>query len=122
MRLICFFRHEFMRESPTVNYRDLRRRSTQAIWHPYTEITAFEQSDFPIIDRAEGCTLYDIEGRALLDGISSWWCVNLGHSHPRLVRAIQEQATRLQHTLLGGMSHPRAIELAERLARIVPQG
>ena len=89
-----------------MDYRDWRRRSIQSVWHPYTEITSFEKEDFPIIDHAEGSTLYDIEGRALLDGISSWWCTNLGHGHPRLVKAIQEQAAHLQHTLLGGMSHP----------------
>jgi adenosylmethionine-8-amino-7-oxononanoate aminotransferase len=105
-----------------MNSGDWRRRSIQSVWHPYTEITAFEQADFPVVDRAEGSTLYDVEGRALLDGISSWWCVNLGHGHPRLVKAIREQAGRLQHTLLGGMSHPPAILLAEQLARIAPAG
>ncbi len=105
-----------------MSYSDWRQRSARHIWHPYTDMSAFETADFPVIERAEGSTLYDIEGRALLDGISSWWCVNLGHSHPRLVRAIQEQVGQLQHTLLGGMSHPRAIELAERLAHIVPEG
>lgn len=105
-----------------MNARELRQRDIRYLWHPYTEITSFEASEFPIVDRAQGCSLFDIDGRELLDGISSWWCVNLGHSHPRLVRAIQEQAERLQHTLLGGMSHPAAIALAERLARIAPAG
>ena len=105
-----------------MTYAHMRNRDTQHIWHPYTEITSFEAAEFPIVERAIGCVLYDIEGRELLDGISSWWCVNLGHSHPRLVKAIQDQAAQLQHVLLGGMSHPRAIELAERLARIAPAG
>jgi len=105
-----------------MNSGDWRRRSIRSVWHPYTEITSFEQMDFPVIDHAEGSTLYDVDGRALLDGISSWWCVNLGHGHPRLVKAIRDQAGRLQHTLLGGMSHPAAIQLAEQLARIAPAG
>lgn len=105
-----------------MDYNELRRRSTKAIWHPFTDAAALERTEFPIVERAEGCRLYEVDGSPLLDGISSWWCVNLGHSHPRLVKAIQEQTERLQHTLLGGMSHPRAIELAERLARIVPAG
>jgi adenosylmethionine-8-amino-7-oxononanoate aminotransferase len=99
---------------------DLRRRAVRAVWHPYTEITGFEASAFPVIDRAEGCTLHDVDGRELLDGISSWWCVNLGHGHPRIVEAIRAQAARLQHVLLGGVSHPRAIELGERLAALAP--
>lgn len=56
----------------------------------------------------------------MLDGIASWWCVNLGHGHPRLIEAIQTQSAKLQHAILGGMSHPNAIELAERLAQIAP--
>ena len=105
-----------------MNYAEMRRRDIEFLWHPYTEITSFEQSAFPIVESAQGCRLKEIDGRVLLDGISSWWCVNLGHSHPRLVQAIQEQAAKLQHTLLGGMSHPPAIRLAEQLARIAPAG
>ena len=100
----------------------LRQLDIEHIWHPYTDVTAFEKLDFPIIDRAEGAWLYDMDGRAMLDGISSWWCVNLGHGHPRLVEAIREQASRLQHTLLGGASHPKAIDMAARLAEIAPDG
>ena len=106
----------------TLNYEELRRRDIEYLWHPYTEISSFEQMKFPIVESAQGCRLRELDGRVLLDGISSWWCVNLGHSHPRLVRAIQEQAAKLQHTLLGGMSHPPAILLAERLAQVAPPG
>ncbi len=105
-----------------MNYGEMRRRDIEYLWHPYTEITSFEESIFPIVESAQGCRLHEIDGRVLLDGISSWWCVNLGHSHPRLVQAIQTQAAKLQHTLLGGMSHPPAIRLAEQLARIAPAG
>ncbi len=101
---------------------DLRRRAVRAVWHPYTEITSFEASAFPVVERAEGCSLFAVDGRELLDGISSWWCVNLGHGHPRIVEAIRAQAGRLQHVLLGGVSHPRAIELGERLAAVAPPG
>ena len=100
----------------------LRQRAVRAVWHPYTEISSFEEAPFPVIDRAEGCSLFDVDGRELLDGIASWWCTNLGHGHPRIVEAIQTQASRLQHCLLGGVSHPRAIELGERLAGVVPRG
>ncbi len=74
------------------------------------------------MERAEGVYLYEVGGRRLLDGIASWWCVNLGHSHPRLVEAIRSQAEKLQHCILGGVSHPNAIELAERLSKIAPEG
>ena len=99
---------------------DLRRRDIAHLWHPCTPINEFEKLNFPVIERAEGVYLYEVGGRPLLDGISSWWCVNLGHSHPKLIAAIQEQAGKLQHAILGGMSHPNAIELAERLAKLTP--
>lgn len=99
---------------------ELRHRDIKHLWHPYTEITSFEKMDFPIIERAQGVYLYEVGGRPVLDGIASWWCVNLGHSHPKLIEAIREQAGRLQHVILGGMSHRKVIELAEQLAAITP--
>ena len=99
---------------------ELRRRDIKHLWHPYTGIAAFEKMDFPIIEQARGVYLYEVGGRPLLDGIASWWCANLGHSHPKLIEAVRKQAGRLQHAILGGMSHPQAIALAERLAAITP--
>ncbi len=98
----------------------LRDLDIKYLWHPCTDINKLEQVAFPIIERAQGVYLYETGGRPLLDGIASWWCVNLGHSHPRLIEAIQKQAPQLQHAILGGMSHPNAIRLAERLAQITP--
>jgi len=99
---------------------DLHASDLAHLWHPYTQINAFEKSTFPIIERAEGVYLYDTEGRAILDGISSWWACNLGHSHPKLVEAIRNQAEVLQHSILGGMTHPSAIRLSEKLAEMTP--
>lgn len=98
----------------------LRKRDIEHLWHPYTPITSFEKMNFPIIEHARGVYLYEESGRELLDGIASWWCVNLGHSHPKLINAICEQAGKLQHSILGGMSHPQVIELAEQLAEMTP--
>ncbi len=104
------------------DYQELRDCDLRRIWHPYTKADAMEADQFPIIDRAEGVYLYDVRGRKLLDGISSWWCVNLGHSHPHIVEAIRRQAERLQHSVLGGMSHPPVIRLADELLAIAPDG
>jgi adenosylmethionine-8-amino-7-oxononanoate aminotransferase len=99
---------------------DLRQLDIKHVWHPCTDIDQLEQMPLPIIQSAKGVCLYEVGGRPLLDGIASWWCVNLGHNHPRLIEAIQRQAGQLQHAILGGMSHPNAIKLAERLAQIAP--
>lgn len=90
------------------------------LWHPYTDQATYERQPHWSIERAEGVYLYDNHGRALLDGIASWWCVSLGHGHPRIVRAIQEQAAVLQHSILGGLAHGPAVRLAERIARVCP--
>jgi len=92
------------------------------LWHPFTDIHALQGGGWPIIQRAEGVCLYDTGGREYLDGISSWWCVNLGHRHPRLLAAARAQLDVLDHSILGGMSHPNAIRLAERLAGAAPGG
>jgi adenosylmethionine-8-amino-7-oxononanoate aminotransferase len=62
----------------------------------------------------------DTEGRRYVDAISSWWCAALGHSHPAIVAAIRSRPATLQHSILGNLSHPRAAELAARLAALMP--
>ena len=99
----------------TDQYREMDR---QSIWHPYTRHSAAEAGDFPIITRGEGVHLFDIEGNKYVDAISSWWACNLGHNHPRLVEAIMRQARELQHSILGNLSHPCAIELAAELVNL----
>ena len=101
----------------TEHYRDLDR---QHLWHPYSRHSAIRDTAFPVMVRGEGIYLFDSDGRRYLDAISSWWACNLGHSHPRLVKAIAHQAQRLQHSILGNLSHPGAIELAARLVQLFP--
>ena len=89
------------------------------IWHPYTRLSTVDEN-VPMIVRGEGIHLYDESGRKYVDAISSWWCCALGHGHPDIVAAIQRQAGELQHSILGNLSHPRAAELADKLARLMP--
>ena len=92
------------------------------LWHPYTDTNAYETGPFVCFDHAEGVYLYEQGGRKVLDGISSWWSVALGHGHPHIVEAIREQAGVLQQSILGNQTHPLAIKLAARLAEITPRG
>jgi adenosylmethionine-8-amino-7-oxononanoate aminotransferase len=100
----------------TEYYRKLDQAS---LWHPYTRHSAVGEG-FPVITRGEGVYLFDSNGDRYLDAISSWWACNLGHSHPRLIAAIQRQAGELQHCILGNLSHPGAVELAHRLLGTFP--
>ncbi|OBX37032.1 adenosylmethionine-8-amino-7-oxononanoate aminotransferase [Halomonas elongata] len=61
-------------------------------------------------------------GESLLDATCSWWCMIHGYRHPRLVRAIQQQADELCHVMLGGLTHEPADRLARELVRITPEG
>jgi len=72
-----------------------------------------------IIDRAEGCFVYDTDGKAILDFTSGQMSAVLGHSHPEVVRAIREQAARLDHLFSGMLSQP-VVDLCSRLGRMVP--
>ena len=89
------------------------------IWHPYTRFSEIEGSQFPTITRGEGIYLFDDQGNRFVDAISSWWACSLGHGHPRIIRAIRDQTACLQHSILGNLSHPTALALAQRLSDVV---
>jgi len=101
--------------SRSEKYRKIDR---QFLWHPYSSHSVIEKNDFPVITHGKGPYLFDCEGKRYFDAISSWWCCNLGHNHPRLVKAIKTQAGKLQHSILGNMSHPPAIALAEKIGNL----
>jgi adenosylmethionine-8-amino-7-oxononanoate aminotransferase len=93
------------------------------VWHPYTAMAEYIAETNPlVIARASGARLFDLDGRAYLDGNSSWWCAALGHNHPRLVRALAAQAERLCHTALGGITHEPVALLAKQLVELAPPG
>src|SRR5262245_6417376 len=85
--------------------------------HPFTQMAEYEPL---VIERAEGCTLFDVDGNAWLDGVSSLWCNVHGHRHPRLDAALGEQLGRAAHTTALGASNPAAIRLARRLVMLMP--
>ena len=98
---------------------NLVERDRRVIWHPYTQM---KTADPPIaITRGEGTLLFDEDGRAYIDAISSWWVCLHGHSHPHIAKKIQEQLARLDHVLFAGFTHAPAVELAERLLQKMPE-
>ena len=69
---------------------------------------------------AEGVRLRLDDGRDVIDGMSSWWAAIHGYRHPILDEAVRRQLDEMAHVMFGGLTHPRAIELAERLVSIAP--
>lgn len=96
----------------------LALRDKRLIWHPFTQE---KTAQLPIaIKKAKGSYVYDEQGRAYLDLISSWW-VNLhGHAHPRIAEAIYQQAQTIEHILFAGFTHEPAVMLCEGLSEILP--
>jgi adenosylmethionine-8-amino-7-oxononanoate aminotransferase len=102
--------------------RDLATTDHRVLWHPFTQQRGWCGEEPLIVERAHGCTLYDTDGNAYLDGVSSLWCNVHGHGHPAIDAAVREQLERVAHTTMLGLSHPPAIMLAERLVELAPTG
>jgi adenosylmethionine-8-amino-7-oxononanoate aminotransferase len=88
------------------------------VWHPYTQMLTAPEA-IPV-ERAEGVYLYTSDGQRILDGISSWWVNIHGHNHPRLNRALQEQAGRFAQVIFAGFTHQPAVRLAAQLVQRTP--
>jgi adenosylmethionine-8-amino-7-oxononanoate aminotransferase len=93
------------------------------IWHPFTQQQGWCDHEPPcVIDHAEGTNLYDTDGNVYIDGVSSLWCNVHGHRHEAIDAAVTAQLGRVAHSTMLGLSHEPAIELAERLVAIAPDG
>jgi adenosylmethionine-8-amino-7-oxononanoate aminotransferase len=99
--------------------RDFDRRH---VWHPFTQMAEYVESDPVVVVAAEGHYLIDDRGRRLFDATSALWCNLFGHRVPEIDAAIQDQLGRIAHSTLLGATHPGAAELAHRLVEIAPAG
>lgn len=90
------------------------------IWHPYTSMI----NPLPtyMVVSGNGVKLELADGRELIDGMSSWWCVIHGYNNIRLNNAIKNQLDKFAHVMFGGLTHQPAIDLTKRLTKIVPNG
>jgi beta-alanine--pyruvate transaminase len=91
----------------------------EAYWIPFTPNRAFKASP-RLIARAKDMHYYTPEGRAVLDGTAGLWCTNAGHNRDPIVQAIRAQAAELDYAPAFQFSHPRAFELASRVAALAP--
>lgn len=98
---------------------ELLRWDREHFWHPFTQMSEYEPL---VIQRAADCTLYDLDGRAYLDGVSSLWCNVHGHRRRELDDAIRAQLDQVAHTTALGASNVPGIQLAKRLVDLAPPG
>lgn len=90
------------------------------VWHPFTQHFTAEE---PIeIVKAEGVRLYDASGKDYIDANSSWWVNVHGHANAHIGNAMMEQFNQIDHIVFAGVTHPKAVELAERITQLTPPG
>ncbi len=89
------------------------------IWHPYS--TTINRVDmFPVVG-ADGVYLHLNDGRRVIDGMSSWWCMVHGYNHPEMNAALKSQIDDFSHVMFGGLTHKPAIDLAKKLVAMTPE-
>ncbi|MCP4996002.1 MAG: adenosylmethionine--8-amino-7-oxononanoate transaminase [Gammaproteobacteria bacterium] len=90
----------------------------QYIWHPYSSLN----SEIPVypVESANGVRINLSDGRELIDGMSSWWCMIHGYNHPVMNAALGSQLEKMAHVMFGGLTHQPAAELAAKLVEITP--
>ncbi|MGZ5342482.1 MAG: aspartate aminotransferase family protein [Solirubrobacterales bacterium] len=100
---------------------DLQALAKRHLWMHFTRMGSFtEDHEVPIITRGEGCYVYDEHGKRYLDGLGGLFCMGSGHGRTELGEAAAAQVGELDFYTNWSYAHPRAIELAARIASLTP--
>ncbi|GAA3745944.1 hypothetical protein HDA32_000353 [Spinactinospora alkalitolerans] len=99
---------------------ELQQAAKGHLWMHFTEMAAYKDADVPVITRGEGAYVYDSKGRRYLDGLAGLFVSQVGHGRTEIADAIAEQARELAYFPIWTYAHPKAIELADRIAGLAP--
>ena len=100
---------------------ETRTLNLEHYWMPFTDNRAFKARP-KLVTAAKDMYFTTADGRQVLDGLATLWCVNAGHGRPRIVEAIRRQAGELDFAASFSLGHPLAFRLAERVAALAPKG
>jgi adenosylmethionine-8-amino-7-oxononanoate aminotransferase len=108
---------------PAIDPAQLQDVARRHLWMHFTRMGAYgPDAEIPIIARGEGCYVYDEHGKRYLDGLAALFCVNVGHGRDELADAAAAQMRELGFFTTWSYAHPRAIELAAKIASLTPAG
>ncbi|MGI5486194.1 aspartate aminotransferase family protein [Microtetraspora malaysiensis] len=99
---------------------DVLKAAQDNLWMHFTRHSAYQGAEVPMIVRGEGAYVYDIHGRRYLDGLAGLFVVQVGHGREELAEAAAKQARELAFFPLWSYAHPKAAELAQRIAELTP--
>src|SRR3954453_4641829 len=98
----------------------LQELAKRHLWMHFTRHGGYGDHEIPIIVKGDGCYVYDEHGKRYLDGLAALFCVNIGHGRGDVAQAGADQARELGFFTNWSYAHPRAIELAARIASLAP--
>ncbi|MCY3786031.1 MAG: aminotransferase class III-fold pyridoxal phosphate-dependent enzyme [bacterium] len=99
---------------------DYRERASRHLLPHFTRGDAWSAGDLVVIERGEGCYVWDTEGNEYLDGLAGLFCTNLGHGRGDLTAAAAKQMDKLAFYPNWGFAHPSAVEAASMIAAVAP--
>jgi adenosylmethionine-8-amino-7-oxononanoate aminotransferase len=109
--------------APTTHAGDstLSQRAQRNLWMHFTRLGSYDaEHEVPIMVRGEGAYVWDQHGKRYLDGLAGLFTSQIGHGRTELGEAAAKQASELAYFPLWTYAHPRAVELAERIASLTP--
>jgi adenosylmethionine-8-amino-7-oxononanoate aminotransferase len=100
----------------------LQAAAHRHLWLHFTRMSSYSEGEVPMIVRGSGQYVFDSQGKRYLDGLSGLFVSQIGHGRTEVAEAGARQASELAYFPLWSYAHPRAVELAERLAALAPGG
>jgi adenosylmethionine-8-amino-7-oxononanoate aminotransferase len=102
------------------DFEKLSGAARDHLWMHFTRLSSYRDNPVPMIVRGDGCYVWDSAGRRYLDGLSALFVVQTGHGRQELADAAAKQAGELAYFPIWSYAHPKAVELADRLADLTP--